>query len=352
MNHLHKNYLHRLQEIGVRTDKKIEVMYCDLFRVTENIFLRECHEHEAFELYDLIREERFQYLHELRNQMEELLLWMYPNGLSGWTLSTNNRFKNLSNPYLSANLEPLKKESCNTISSQEISAAFNIRYGKTGTQFRRDRELLLKMLQDRHFSTTAIEEYLEIGMDNIKIPLIGLDLMKQEIYILGPEETFISEVVEENSYSNAWYASYMKIFQKFSDTGLTAFYNERVERDNSAPAWQGILVALKEQLLNRQIDINSIESGNPLVMKQCVVLVSKKMHTIKELPVEIAKGLAMMYLKNGRFKSNYMPIKLTSVDEENINFLENGNLGYVQANAAIRSFYNQLLESSENQKKN
>ena len=153
MNHLHKNYLHRLQKIGVRTDKKIEVVYCDLFRVTENIFLKECHAHEAFELYDLIKEERFQYLHELRNHIEELLLWMHPEGLIGWAQSTNSQFKNLSNPYLSANLDPLTKESCNMKSSQEVSAAFNIRYGKPGAQFRIDRESLLKKLQDQHFST-------------------------------------------------------------------------------------------------------------------------------------------------------------------------------------------------------
>jgi len=185
----------------------------------------------------------------------------------------------------------------------------------------------------------------------MKIPPIGLDLMKQEIYLLGSGETFISEVVKENSHSNAWYASYMKIFQKFSDTGLTAFYNERVGSDNTGPARQSILVALKEQLLSREIDFTSIESGNHLELKQCVVLVSKKMHTITELPEEIAEGLAMMYLENGRFNSNYKPIMLTSVDEENINFLNDGFLGYVQANAAIRSFYKELLESSENSKK-
>jgi len=340
-----QEYLNRLKEIGVRTDKKIEVMYCDLFRVTENIFLKECHAQEAFEIYNFINEERFEYLHELRNHMEELLLWMFPEGLSGWPLSTNNRFKNLSNPYLSVNLEPLTKEICNLNSSQEISAAFNIRFGKAGEQFHIDRKLLLKTLQDRHFSIIAIEEYLKIHMDNIKIPPIGLDLMKQEVYILVPEETFISEVVGENSYSLAWYASYMKILQKFSDTGLTAFHNEWVERDNSSPARQGILVALKVQFLKRQIDINSIVSGDRLVMKQCVILVDKKLHSITELPVEIAEGLVKMFLKNRRSKSYNALINITSIDEENINFLKNGNLGYVHANAAIRSFYKELLES-------
>lgn len=348
MNHSHKNYLRRLKEIGVRTDKRIEVMYCDLYRVTENIFLKECHAHEAFELYDLIGEKRFQYLHELRKHMEELLLWMYPKGLSDWTRATNSRFKSLSNPYLSANLEPIAKENNNIKSSQEISAAFNLRYGKPGAQFQRDREILLKKLMNRHFSTAAIEDHLAKRKDNVEIPPIGLDLMKQEIYLLRPGETFLPEVVKENSYSIAWYASYKNIFQKFSDTGLTAFYNERVEKDNSSPARQGILVALKEHLLKREIDFSSIESGDHLEMEHCVVLVAKKMHTVSELPAEIAEGLAMMYLKSGRSKSNYSPIKLTSVDEENINFLDNGFLGFVQANAAIKSFYKQLLESSEN----
>ena len=342
------DYLKRLQEIGVRTDKKIEVMYSDLFRITENIFLRECNAKEAFELDDLIREEKFRYLHELREHMEELMQWMFPEGLPSWPVRTNDQFKRLSNPYLSASLKPVSNETAGSPTNMEITAHFNLRCGKRGAQFRQDREFLLKKLEARHFSLAAIQEFIGEDKDSSAIPALELDLIRQEVYILEAGESFLAKEAKNSSWSKAWCSKYKKIFGKFSDTGLTAYYNERVERDNASSARQGILQALQEQFLKREIDFNSIQNGDRLDTNQCVVLVGKKLYTITEMPEEIAEGLAMMYLKDGRSQCNYKNIKLTSVDEENINFLQDDYLGYVQANAAIRSFYKQLLNSSEN----
>jgi hypothetical protein len=339
-------YLKKLQEIGVRTDKRIEVMYCDLFRITENIFLKECHAREAFELDDLIEKEEFQYLHELRKHMEDLMQWMFPKGLPPWPVRVKNQFERMVNPYLSANLKAVSNKT-GSKSNMEISALFNLRCGKSGAQFQQDREFLLKKLETGHFSLAAIKEYMGKEKDNSAIPALGLDLIKQEVYLLGDGKSFLSKEVEKSCYSNAWYAKYMKIFNKFHDTRLTAYYNQQVDRDNSSMARLGILKALREQFYKREIDFSSIKNKNCLDTNQCVVLVGKKLHTITEVPHEIAEGLAMMYLKDGRSDGNYKNLKITSVDEENINFLQDDYSGYVQANAAIQSFYKQLLNSSK-----
>ena len=341
-----QQYLQRLKAIGVRTNKRLEVMYCDLFRITENIFLEECHATEAFELYDFVKKkEKFRELHELRRHLEDLLHWMHPEGLPIWPRSTNRRFRELVNPYLGADYEPLDWKQHNLKSSQWISAAFNLRCGKPGEQIRQDCELLLQKLEDRHFSAAAIKKYWTAGKDNIQIPKIGLDLMKQEIYLLKPGECFLSEDITEEAIAASWQKKYEQIFDKFSDGGLSIYYNQQVEREHKGPAQKGILAALRDQFEKRKIEFSSLGNVEELEMKQCALLIDKKLHTIEELPLTAAEGLTQMYFKDR--KENFRGIKATSVSSGNINFIHNGSPGYLQANAAIKCFTKFLLKSNE-----
>ena len=343
MSNTHQDHLHRLQKIGVRTDRRIEVMYCDLFRVTENVFLKECHATEAFELDGFVEENgKFKELHELRKHMESLLLWMYPEGLPSWPIATNQRFKELKNPYLGANFEPVSLKNF-SMNDQVISATFNLRCGLPGKQFSKDREILLQKLKDRHFSAAVLEPYLSEGKDNLHIPKIGLDLVKQEIYFLEPEESFLPDEPEQNLLSTAWHRKYTKIFDRFSNTGISIYYNQRVGWEHKGPAWKSILHALREQFVQRGIDISSLANNNELEMKHCAILVKKKMHSIKELPLQAAEGLTMMHYKDRNM--DFRRIKVTRVDEEKIYFETNGSPGYLQANAAIKNFAKHLLES-------
>ena len=339
----HQDYLNRLQKIGVRTDKRIEVMYCDLYRITKNAFLKECHATEAFELDDFVKEEdKFGELHELRRHMEELLQWMHPDGLPSWPTATNRHFKELTNPYLGLGYEPISSKNF-SMSDQTISAAFNVRCGLPGEQFSRDREILLRKLKDRHFSAAAIEEYISEAKANVRLPKIGLDLMKQEIYILKQEESFLSELPEQIHFSHAWYHKYMNIFDKFSNTGLTVYHNQRVERKHQGPAWNSILKALQDQFIQRHIDISSLGCSENPEMTRCAILIKKRLHTISELPLDTAQGLTMMYYKDRNF--DFRNIVVTAVDKEKIYFHRNGSPGYLQANTAIKNFDKHLLVS-------
>ena len=337
----HQDYFQRLKAIGVRTDRRIEVMYCDLFRITENSFLKECHATEAFELYDFVKEEeKFRELHELRRHMENLLHWMYPDGLPSWPTATNRRFKELTNPYLGAGYEPISSKNF-SMSDQCISAAFNLRSGLPGEQFSRDREILLQKLKDRHYSAAAIEHYISEGKENIHIPKIGLDLMKQEIDILKQEESFLPEMPQIITFSTTWFQKYMNIFDKFSNTGLAIYHNQRVDLEHKGAAWKAILNALRDQFLQRNLDISSVEKNNELEMKHCAILVNKKLQGIKELPLKTAEALTMMHYKDR--KLNFRRIHVTDIDEENIYFENNGSPGYLQANTAIKNLDKHLL---------
>lgn len=338
-----QQYLQRLQQIGVRTDKRIEVMYMDLFRITENIFLKECHATEGFELYEFVKEkEKFRELHELRCHMEALLIWMYPEGLPSWPKSTNRQFKELKNPYLEACYAPISKNQ--SMNNQAISAAFNLRCELPGEQFRQDREILLQKLKDRHFSPAAIEEYLSEGKYNAHIPKIGLDLMTQEIYLLQPEESFLPRVPEQTYLSTAWYKKYMDIFDKFSNSGLTIYYNQRVEREHAGPAWKGILKALRDQFHKRKIDISPLGNVEELEMKYCAVLVDKKLQTASELPKEVLEDMAMLLFK--KKEDRKVKVNISRMDDRDIYYWKSNFECSLNINYILKFFHKQLLERS------
>ena len=338
-----QQYLHRLQKIGVRTDKRIEIMYMDLFRITENIFLKECHATEGFELLDFVKEkEKFRELHELRRHMEALLVWMYPEGLPSWPKSTTRRFKDLKNPYLGACYEPIIKNL--SISNQYISAAFNLRCKLPGEQFRQDREILLQQLKDRHFSAATIEKYLLEGKDNSHIPKIGLDLMTQEIYLLKPEESFLPEEPGQPYLSTAWYKKYMDIFDKFSNSGLTIYYNQRVERTHLGPAWKGILKALRDQFYKRKIDISSLGNVEELEMKRCAMLIDKQLNTADEIPKEIFEQMAMLLIKKKDYRK--VSVNISRKDDINIYYWSRNYECSYNINYLLKFFHDQLLEKS------
>lgn len=338
-----QQYIHRLEQIGVRTDRRIEVMYEDLFRITENIFLKECHATEGFELYDFVKEkEKFRELHELRQHIEALLVWMYPEGLASWPQSTNRKFKELENPYLGASYEPIIKNM--SISNQYISAAFNLRCKLTGEQFSQDREFLLQKLKDRHFTTAAIEKYISEKKDNSHIPKIGLDLMTQEIYLLKPEESFLPKEPGQTHLSTAWCKKYMNIFDKFSNSGLTIYYNQRVEQENLGSAWKGILKALRDQFHKRKIDISSLGNFEELEMKRCAILIDKKLHTANEIPKEVFGQMAMLFLKK---KENRMVnVNISRMDDENLYYWNKNYECSFNINYLLKFFHDQLLEKS------
>lgn len=330
-NQSHKEYLHRLREIGVRTDKKMDVMYCDLFRITENAFLKECHATKAFELYDFVKEKvKVKELHELRRHLEGLLLWMYPDEIPYWPKNINRRFKELANPYLEAGFEPLRIEDAFGKSPQWISATFNIRCGKPRKQFVKDREILLKKLENRQFCLVALEKYDRYGRENAQIPLIGLDLMNHKLYILEPGESFLQEKAGAKSIAKGWQKKYKATFNDFSDLGLSLYFNKRVGCDNSTPAWRGILSALKDQLSRRKIDFSSIEAGQTLNMKQCVVLVNNKMKTAKELPKKVLEGMVMMMYREKYDQEK--TITITKIDDHDIYYRELNDTGAVTIN--------------------
>jgi len=338
-----QQYLHRLQKIGVRTDKRIEIMYMDLFRVTENIFLKECQATEGFELLDFVKEnEKFRELHELRRHMEALLVWMYPEGLPSWPKSTKRQFKELKNPYLGACFEPISKNL--SISNQYISAAFNLRYKLPGEQFRQDREILLQQLKARHFSTASIEKYLLEGKDISHIPKIGLDLMTQEIYFLKPKESFLPEEPEQNYLSTAWYKKYMDIFDKFSNSGLTIYYNQRVEQEHLGPAWKGILKAVRDQFHKRKIEISSLGNVEELDMKHCAILIDKELHTANKIPKEIFEQMAMLFLK--KKDDRKVSVNISRMDDKYIYYWSKNYECSFNINYLLKFFHDQLLEKS------
>lgn len=337
-----QDYLKRLKEIGVRTDKRIEIMYSDLFRITENAFLKECHATEAFELYDFVKEkEKFRELHELRRHIEGLLEWMYPEHFPSWIRSTNRRFRQLTNPYLDIGYDPISSKNF-SMSDQVISAAFNLRRGLRGEQFKQDREILLQKLQDRHFSAAVLEQF--AGKHNSQIPPIGLDLMKQEIYLMDCGETFLPGNLNEENISAGWQKKYKGIFDKFSDTGLTIYLNERIGQDNSGPARKGILAALKQQLIRREIDFSSIGAQDQLEMQQGVLLADKKLHTIKELSKDVVMGMLMILRE--KEKTGSCSIEITEIGKNDIFYLNKGRKCSVNINYLFRFFYKQLLEHS------
>jgi hypothetical protein len=338
-----QQYLHRLQKIGVRTDKRIEIMYMDLFRITENIFLKECHKTEGFELYEFVKEkEKFRELHELRQHMEALLIWMYPEGLPIWPKSTNRKFKELKNPYLGACYEAISKNM--SISNQYISAAFNLRCKLPGEQFRQNREFLLQKLKDRHFSAAAIEMYISEKKDNAHIPKIGLDLMTQEIYLLKPEESFLPEEPEQTYLSTAWYKKYMNIFDKFSNSGLTIYYNKGVEQEHLGPAWKGILKALRDQFHKRKIDISYLGNVEELEMKHCAILIDKELQTADEIPKEIFEQIAMLFLK--KKDDRKVSVNISRMDDKNIYYWSRNYECSFNINYLLKFFHDQLLEKS------
>ncbi len=338
-----QQYLHRLEQIGVRTDMRIEIMYSDLLRVTDNIFLKECHATEGFELYDFVKEkEKFRELHELRQHMEALLVWMYPEGLPSWPKSTKRQFKELKNPYLGACYEPIIKNM--SISNQYISAAFNLRCKLPGEQFRQDREFLLQKLKDRHFSAAAIEKYISEKKDNAHIPKIGLDLMTQEIYLLKPEESFLPQEPEQTYLSIAWYKKYMNIFDKFSNSGLTIYYNQRVEREHLGSAWKGILKALRDQFHKRKIDITTLGNFEELEMKRCAILINKKLHTAREIPKDAMEGMVMLFLK--KLDERKISVNISQMDDKNIYYRRRNDECSVNINYLLKFFHKQLLNRS------
>ncbi len=139
------------------------------------------------------------------------------------------------------------------------------------------------------------------------------------------------------------YTKHTILFEKFSNNGLVAFYNIELEKSAAAQISEGIWIALIGELRKREIDFSTISNSEELPKSfPAVILVGKKLYTIDQVPLEIAEGLVMMYLKAR--ETDFEGLQLNTRNKKEISYTRNGMKGTVSANAVIRSFTEGLLK--------
>ncbi|WP_289023006.1 hypothetical protein [uncultured Salegentibacter sp.] len=333
-----QNHLIEFKKLGVRTDKKIEVMYSDLYRITENIFHTECLLREGYEAEDFFQDPKFNDLRELKKHLERVMEWMFPKGLPEWPKRCQNSYERFRNPYLSVDLG----SRWNGIHSSELLiAAFNIRCGKPGEQFRKDRKYILEELEKKHYCLSNLKDYR--NKDSALIPPIGIAVMEQKIYFPNAGKVYADGVYNEVAAFEIWKEKYQRKFRNFTNNQLQAFYNNRVGRDSNSVVWEGIIQALQNEFQNREIDISSITTEEKLSMNKCAMLVSEKLHSIEELPTKIIEQMIMLHSQErDRGKSIVSDCK---IKEGNIYYLSNYSDAFINGNHLLSFFSDYLIGS-------
>lgn len=333
-----QNHLIELKKLGVRTDKKIEVMYSDLYRITENIFHTECLLREGYEAEDFFLDPNFSKLRELKKHLEEVMEWMFPKGLPEWSRRCQSSYERFRNPYLSVDLG----SRWNGIHSSELLiAAFNIRCGKPGEQFRKDREYILAELEKKHYCLSNLKDY--CNKDSSLIPPIGIAVMEQKIYFPNAGKAYAGGVYHQEDAFEIWREKYHVKFKNFSNNYLQAFYNNRVVRDNNSAIWEGIIQALQNEFQNREIDISSIIIEEKLSMSKCAILVSEKLHSIEELPTKIIEQMIMLY--NQEKAHGKRIVSDCKITEGNIHYLSDFSDAFINGNHLLSFFSDYLIGS-------
>ncbi len=334
----YQNHLIELKKLGVRTDKKIEVMYSDLYRITENIFHTECLLREGYEAEDFFQDPNFSKLRELKKHLEEVMEWMFPKGLPEWPRRCQSSYERFRNPYLSVDLG----SRWNGIHSSELFiAAFNIRCGKPGEQFTKDREYILEELEKKHFCLSKLKDY--HNKNSALIPPIGIAVMEQKIYFPNAGKVYAGGVYNEVTALEIWKEKYQRKFRNFSNNQLQAFYNTRVGRDNNSVVWKGIIQALQNEFQNREIDISSIIIEEKLSMSKCAILVSEKLHSIEELPIKIIEQMIMLYNQGKAHEKSI--VSDCKIKEGNIHYLSDFSDAFINGNHLLSFFSDYLIGS-------
>ncbi|TRO66940.1 hypothetical protein [Christiangramia sabulilitoris] len=137
------------------------------------------------------------------------------------------------------------------------------------------------------------------------------------------------------------YIEHMRLFKKLSNNGLVAFYNIELEKPKSKKRYNAIRTALEEELEDRQIDFSVIKEIEDLETPP-VILVGNKLYTINEVPLEIAEGLTMMYLKAA--KTEFKGIQVIWRNEQEICYTQHGKEIMISARTVIQSFTKGLLK--------
>ncbi|MBO2546003.1 hypothetical protein J0871_16420 [Salegentibacter sp. BDJ18] len=334
-----QNHLIEFKKLGVRTDKKIEVMYSDLYRITENIFHTECLLHEGYEAEDFFQDPKFSKLRELKKHLEEVMEWMFPKGLPEWPKRCQSSYERLRNPYLSVDLD----SRWNGIHSSELFiAAFNIRCGKPGEQFKKDREYILEKLEKKHYCLSNLKNY--CNKDSALIPPIGIAVMEQKIYFPNAGKVYADGVYNEVAAFEIWKEKYQRKFKTFSNNHLQAFYNNRVGRDNNSVVWKGIIRALQNEFQNLEIDISSITIEEKLATNKCAILVNEKLHSIEELPTKIIEQMIMLHSQERAHGKSI--VSDCKIKDGNIYYLSNYTDAFINGNHLLNFFSDYLIGSS------